>query len=47
MRQLHGGGRMEEKGIAMHLHGDEQSEECMRHNVKREEKHRDSVAVIG
>ena len=29
------------------LHGDERGEECMRHNVKRKEKHRDSVAVIG
>ena len=29
------------------LHGDEKGEECMRHNVKRKEKHRDSVAVIG
>ena len=28
------------------LHGDERGEECMRHNVKRKEKHRDSVAVI-
>ena len=28
------------------LHGDEGSEECMRHDVKRKEKHRDSVAVI-
>ena len=28
------------------LHGDERSEECMRHDVKRREKHRDSVAVI-
>ena len=28
------------------LHGDEGGEECMRHNVKRKEKHRDSVAVI-
>ena len=28
------------------LHGDEWSEECMWHNVKRKEKHRDSVAVI-
>ena len=28
------------------LHGNEGSEERMRHNVKREEKHRDSVAVI-
>ena len=28
------------------LHGDEEGEECMRHNVKRKEKHRDSVAVI-
>ena len=28
------------------LHGDECNEECMRHNVKGKEKHRDSVAVI-
>ena len=28
------------------LHGDEEGEECMRHDVKRKEKHRDSVAVI-
>ena len=28
------------------LHGDEKGEECMQHNVKRKEKHRDSVAVI-
>ena len=48
MRQLHGGGRMEEKkGRHSHaLHGDEYSEECMQHNVKRKEKHEDSVAVI-
>ena len=49
MRLLHGGGRMEEKeGRYSHaLHGDEKNEECMRHNVKRKEKHRNSVAVIG
>ena len=29
------------------LHGDEGGGECMQHNVKRKEKHRDSVAVIG
>ena len=28
------------------LHGDEGGEECMRHDVKRREKYRDSVAVI-
>ena len=28
------------------LHGDERSEECMQHDVKRKEKHRDSVAVM-
>ena len=28
------------------LHGDEEDEECMRHDVKRKGKHRDSVAVI-
>ena len=28
------------------LHGDERGEECMRHNVKRKEKHKDSMAVI-
>ena len=28
------------------LHGDEEGEECMRHDVKRKEKHRDSMAVI-
>ena len=28
------------------LHGDERGEECMRHNVKRKEKHRGSVAVM-
>ena len=28
------------------LHGDERNEECMRHDVKRKEKHRNSVAVI-
>ena len=27
-------------------HGDEESEEYMRHNVTRKEKHRDSMAVI-
>ena len=37
----------EKKGRHSHaLHGDEYSEECMRHNVKRKEKHEDSVAVI-
>ena len=48
MRQLHGGGRMEgKKRRHSHaLHGDEEGEECMRHNVKEKEKHRDSVAVI-
>ena len=29
------------------LHGDEEGEECMWHDVKRKEKHRGSVAVIG
>ena len=29
------------------LHRDERSEECVRHDVKRKEKHRNSVAVIG
>ena len=39
---------MEEKEVHSHaLHGDERSGECMRHNVKGKEKHRDSVAVIG
>ena len=49
IRRPHGGGRMEaKKGRHSHaLHGDERGEECMRHNVKRKEKHRDSVAVIG
>ena len=28
------------------LHEDEEGEECMRHDVKRKEKHRDSMAVI-
>ena len=28
------------------LHGDEDGEECMRHNVKRKKKHRGSVVVI-
>ena len=47
IRQPHGGGRMEgEVGHNPALHGDEGSEECMRHNVKRREKHRDGVAVI-
>ena len=48
MRRPHGSGRMEEKkrGHSHALHGDERGEECMRHNVKRKEKHRDSVAVI-
>ena len=48
MRQPHGGGRMEEKeGEHSHaLHGDDEGEECMWHNVKRKEKHRGSVAVI-
>ena len=49
IRQPHGGGRMEEKGRrhSHALHGDERNEECMRHDVKGKEKHRDSVAVIG
>ena len=38
-------GRKEEYSHA--LHGDEWNEGCMRHDVKRKEKHRDSVAVIG
>ena len=48
IRQPHGGGRMEAKKRrhSHALHGDEGGEECMRHNVKRKEKHRDSVAVI-
>ena len=48
MRQLHGGGRMETKKrrYSHALHGDECNEECMRHILKRKEKHRDSVAVI-
>ena len=37
-------GRKEEHSHA--LHGDEKNEECMMHDVKRREKHRDSVAVI-
>ena len=37
-------GRKEKHSHA--LHGDEWNEECMRHDVKRKEKHRDSVAVI-
>ena len=28
------------------LHGDEEGEECMWHDVKRKEKHRGSVAVV-
>ena len=28
------------------LHGDEWGEECMRHDMKRKEKHRDSMVVI-
>ena len=28
------------------LHGDEEGEGCMWHNVKRKKKHRDSMAVI-
>ena len=35
-----------EVGHSHALHGDEWGEECMRHNVKRKGKHRDSVAVI-
>ena len=49
MMQPHVGGRMETKerrGHSHALHGDEWSEECMRYNVKRREKHRDGVAVI-
>ena len=48
MRQLHGGGRMEEKERrhSHALHGSEEGEECMRHNVKRKGEHRDGVAVI-
>ena len=36
----------EEVGHSHALHGDEESKECMRHNVKRKEKHGDSMAVI-
>ena len=36
----------EEIGHSHALHGDEGNEECMWHDVKRKEKHRDSVAVI-
>ena len=36
----------EEVGYSHALHRDEEGEECMRHNVKKKEKHRDSVAVI-
>ena len=36
----------EGKGHSYALHGDERSEECMWHDVKRKEKHRGSVAVI-
>ena len=48
IRRPHGGGRMEEKErrYSHALHGDEWNEECMRHNVKRKGKHRNSVAVI-
>ena len=48
MRQPHGGGRMEgKKRRHSHaLHGNEEGEECMRHDVKRKEKHGSSVAVI-
>ena len=35
-----------EVGHSHALHGDERDEECMRHDVKRKEKHRDSMAVI-
>ena len=35
-----------EVGHSHALHGDEEGEECMRHNVKGKGKHRDSVAVI-
>ena len=37
----------EEKEHSPALHGDERNEECMRHDVKEEGKHRGSVAVIG
>ena len=48
IRRPHGGGRMEAKGRrhSHALHGDEGGEECMWHNVKRKEKHRDNVVVI-
>ena len=35
-----------EVGHSHALHGDEEGEECMQHNVKGKEKHRDSVAVM-
>ena len=35
-----------EVGDSHALHGNEWNEECMQHDVKRKEKHRDSVAVI-
>ena len=35
--------KRKKKGIAMHC---TEMKECMWHNVKRKEKHRDSVAVI-
>ena len=45
MMHLHGGGRMEEKrNIAMHC-TEMNGEECMRHDVKEKEKHRDSMVV--
>ena len=49
MMQPHGSGRMEgrKQDIAMHCIGMKEVEECMRHDVKRKEKHRDSMAVIG
>ena len=46
MRQPHGSGGMEEVEHSHALHGNEWSEECLQHDVKRKEKHRDSVAVI-
>ena len=44
MRQPHGGGRIEEKCVAMHC-TEMKNEECMRHDVKRKEKHGNSMAV--
>ena len=38
--------KKKKRGHSHALHGDEKGEECMRHNVKRKEKHRDSVVVI-